>query len=424
MTSRRTILNSIVATGVLSAFGCSSSRQRSSDAARVAIIGGGFAGATCARQLRKLDPQLAVTLIEPAPVYTACPFSNLVIAGMRDIRAQRFGYAALEAEGIRVVRARAHDVDPVSHKILLVGGDVIAYDRLVIATGASPRFDALPGYDAAAAQIMPHAWQAGPQTLLLRKQLRAMPEGGVVAISVPPEPYRCPPGPYERASLIAHYLQSNNPRAKVLILDSKDRFSKQALFQQAWQDSYPGMIEWAGLSDGANVVRVEPATMTIHTDFDAVRADVANIIPPQSAGRLVRRAGVADASGWCPVEPASFASRLQQDIHVIGDAAIANGMPKSAFAANAQAKLCAVQVARALRGQPPVSTKLINTCYSYISPQQAISVADVYTPEASLWQPVAGAGGTSPLDASSADRAKEAGYAANWFAAITAETFG
>lgn len=391
--------------------------------ARVVVVGGGFAGATCARTLRKLDNSLAVTLVEASPTYTACPLSNLVVAGLRPLSAQQFRYAALAAEGITVAADTATNVDPAARQVLLHSGSQLRYDRLVMAPGIALRWGALPGYDAAASQRLPHAWHAGEQTLLLKRQIAAMRDGGVVVIVAPDNPYRCPPGPYERASVIAHYLKIRKPRSKLLILDAKDQFSKQALFQQAWQALYGDMIQWSGLSDGARVVRVDAAKKTLYTDFEAVRGDVVNVIPPQQAGRIAQRAGVGDASGWCPVAPLSFASTLQPYIHVIGDAAIANAMPKSAFAANAQAKLCALQVVRALNDEPPLTSKLINTCYSYVAPDYAISIAGVYRPEASAWLEVEGAGGVSPLTAPAKARALEARHAADWYRTITAEVF-
>ena len=294
----------------------------------------------------------------------------------------------------------------------------------MIAPGVDLRWDALPGYDEAAAEQMPHAWQAGEQTLLLRRQLEAMDDGGLVVIAPPANPYRCPPGPYERASLIAYYLKARKPRSKVLILDAKDAFSKQRLFLDAWKQLYPGMIEWVPLSGGGEVVAVEPATRTLVTDFDRHRADVANVIPPQRAGHIAIAAGVADRTGWCPIDPVSFESTLQPGIHVIGDAALAGAMPKSAFAANAQAKCCAAAVAALLDGRAPAPPKLINACYSIVAPDYAISVAGVYHAAAGQLAEVAGAGGTSPLDAPRSQRAREAEYAAAWFRTITAEAFG
>ena len=391
---------------------------------RVVVIGGGFGGASCARALKAADPVLDVTLIEPNGSYTACPFSNLVLGGYRRIADQQFSYGALATRGIRIAPLAASDVDATRRVVTLSDSTQLPYDRLVLAPGIDIDWRGLPGYDAAAAERMPHAWRAGAQTMLLRRQLEALPDGGVVAMSVPQAPYRCPPGPYERASLIASYLKQHKPAAKLLILDAKDSFSKQALFQQGWQALYGSMIEWAGAADGAAVIEVNARNKSLITDFDRIEADVANVIPPQRAGAIAVRAGVTDASGWCPIEAATFESTLVPGIHVIGDAAIANAMPKSAFAANAQARLCAVQVVRLLRGDEPGVTKLVNTCYSLLNPTYGISVAGVYTPTANGWTPVPGAGGASDLDAPATYRRLEARYAGDWFAAITGQVFG
>jgi len=392
--------------------------------ARVAVVGGGFGGATAARQLKAAAPEVEVTLIEANARYTACPFSNLVLAGERRLASQQFGYAAVAAAGVRTVHDRVLAVDGAARRLRLAGGAVLGYDRLILAPGIRLRWNAVEGYDETAAQHMPHAWQAGAQTLLLRRRLEAMDDGGLVIIAAPANPYRCPPGPYERASLVAGWLAKARPRSKLLILDAKDRFSKQALFEAAWRDRFGDRVSWQGLSDGGSLRRVDAAAGVVETDFDRYRPAVANVIPPQRAGVVADRAGVSDVSGWCPVDPVSFESTLVPGIHVIGDAAIANAMPKSAFAANAQGKVCALQVARLLRGQAPLSTTLLNTCYSLIASDYAISVAGVYRPGTGALEEVAGAGGTSPLDAPPALRAAEARYARDWFAAITREVFG
>jgi sulfide dehydrogenase [flavocytochrome c] flavoprotein chain len=391
---------------------------------RIVVLGGGFAGATCARMLRRTDPLFAVTLIEANATFTACPFSNAVIAGLRDISAQRFGYDALRSEGVAVAQDQAITVNPQVRRVTLRGGSTLDYDRLVLAPGIAIRWDALPGYDEAAAATMPHAWLAGEQTILLRSQLEAMPEGGTVVISAPANPFRCPPGPYERASLIAWYLKKAKPRAKLIILDAKDSFSKQRLFESAWQLLYPELIEWVSLSSGGKVTSVDAKTRTFVTDFATYKADVANVIPPQRAGEIAETAGVANTTGWCPIDPVTFEARLQPNIHIIGDAAIAGAMPKSAFAANAQAKVCALAVARLLQGKTPSPPKLINTCYSLVAPDYGISIAGVYHPVNGQLADVEGAGGVSPLDASPDFRAREASYAEAWFRTITAETFG
>jgi NADPH-dependent 2,4-dienoyl-CoA reductase/sulfur reductase-like enzyme len=270
---------------------------------------------------------------------------------------------------------------------------------------------------------MPHAWKAGEQTLLLKRQLDAMEDGGTVVMSVPPNPYRCPPGPYERASLIAYYLKTRKPRSKLIVLDAKDTFSKQRLFQAAWKVLYPN-FEYVPLAAGGAVAEVDVGAMTLRTDFETYKATIANVIPPQRAGGIAVACGAADRSGWCPIDPVTFESRLVPGIHVIGDASIAGAMPKSAFSANAQAKVCAAAIIELLAGREPPQPKLINTCYSLVAPDYGISVAGVYHPTKGVLADVEGAGGTSPLDAPASVRALEAGYAEDWFRTITAETFG
>src|SRR5947209_178364 len=318
----------------------------------------------------------------------------------------------------------ASAVDAQARSVTLADGAKLSYDRLVLAPGIDIRWGALPGYDETAAAQMPHAWRAGEQTLLLRRQLEAMDDGWLVVISAPANPFRCPPGPYERASLIAHYLKTKKPKSKLMILDAKDAFSKQRLFQAAWAELYPGLLEWVPLSKGGAVTSVDAASRTLMTDFGRHQAKVANVIPPQKAGRIADGAGVADGTGWCPIDPVTFESKLQPNIHVIGDAAIAGAMPKSAFSANSQAKACAVAVATLLRGEKPAEPKLINTCYSLVAPDYAISIAGVYHPANGLLADVEGAGGTSPVDAPDSFRALEASYADAWFKTITSEVFG
>jgi NADPH-dependent 2,4-dienoyl-CoA reductase/sulfur reductase-like enzyme len=386
-------------------------------APQVVVIGGGFGGATAARALHRLG--MAVTLVEREATYLSCPFSNAVIAGLREMEAQRFGYDGLRREGIVVLHQAARTVE--GRQVVLADGATLPFDRLVMAPGISLRPDAIPGLDT---EAMPHAWQAGPQTLLLRRQLEAMEDGGLVVLSAPANPYRCPPGPYERASLIAHYLKTRKPRSKLILLDEKDAFSKQKLFEEAWAALYPGLLEWVPLSAGGKVVEVDAAEQLVRTEFGEHRAAVASIIPPQAAGRIAQAAGLTDRSGWCPVDPVSFESRQRPGIHLIGDAIIAGAMPKSAFAANDQARVCAEAVAAMLRGEAPAPPKLINTCYSLVEPGYGISIAGVYQPANGLLADVPGAGGTSALGAPAAVRAAEAGYAEDWFRTITADAFG
>jgi sulfide dehydrogenase [flavocytochrome c] flavoprotein chain len=391
---------------------------------RVVVVGGGFAGASCARALRQADPRVVVTLVEPNTTFTACPFSNAVIAGLRELPAQQFTYDRVAADGITIARTTATAVDAQARSVSLADGARLPYDRLVLAPGIDIRWGALTGYDEAAAAQLPHAWKAGEQTLLLRRQLEAMADGGLVVIVAPANPFRCPPGPYERASLVAHYLKTKKPKSKLIILDAKDTFSKQRLFQQAWTELYPGLLEWVPLSKGGQVVSVDAATRTLVTDFGQHKPAVANVIPPQKAGRIAEVAGVADRTGWCPIDPVTFESKLQPGIHVIGDAAIAGAMPKSAFAANSQAKTCAAVVVRLLTGAAPSATKLINTCYSLVAPDYGISVAGVYQPSGGQLADVPGSGGVSPAEAPRATRAAEAVLAEAWFRTITTEVFG
>ena len=381
-------------------------------------------GVSCARALRQADPRIQVMLVEPDTTFTACPFSNAVIAGLRPLSAQQFTYDRVAADGIPIIRGSATAVEVGTRTVTVAGGTRLGYDRLVLGPGIDIRWGALPGYDEAAATQMPHAWKAGEQTLLLRQQLEGMADGGLVVISAPANPFRCPPGPYERASLIAHYLKAKKPHSKVLILDAKDAFSKQKLFQQAWAELYPGLIEWVPLSKGGNVTSVDPATRTLVTDFGRHPAAVANVIPPQKAGRIADAAGVADKSGWCPIDPVTFESKLVPGIHVIGDAAIAGAMPKSAFAANAQAKVCATAIVELLTGKTPPVPKLINTCYSLVAPDYGISVAGVYRPRNGLLTEVENSGGVSPVNAPPAFRQQEANLTNAWFRTITGEIFG
>jgi NADPH-dependent 2,4-dienoyl-CoA reductase/sulfur reductase-like enzyme len=421
MATRRHVVRGFAAATASLALPCPSYAQ---SAARIVVIGGGFGGAACARALRKIDSRLQVTLVEPNRIFTACPFSNEVIAGLRGIEGQQFGYDKIAASGVTVVAQAATKVDPQTRNVGLADGTSLAYDRLVLAPGIDLRLDALPGYDEVAAIKMPHAWKAGEQTLLLRRQLEAMEDGGVVVLAVPAAPYRCPPAPYERASLIAHYLKASKPRAKILILDAKDAFPQQRLFENAWKEFYPGMIERISLSQGGRVVSVEAASNTLVTDFGNYDAQVANVIPPQKAGRIADLAGAVDKTGWCPIDPATFASRLVPNIHVIGDATIGGGIPKSASAANAEGKACASVVASLLAGTAPAELKLEGTCYNTVTPGYAFSLSGIYQPRDDIFAEVEGSGFTSPVNAASEVRKDEADRAQSWYKAITVETFG
>lgn len=417
--SRRAVARGIAALVTATALPCPAIAQA---AARVVVIGGGFGGASCARALRKLDAKLQVTLIEPSRIFTACPFSNEVIAGLRELPALQFTYNGIVGEGVTLIVQAATKIDPQARKVGLADGGSVDYDRLVLAPGIDLRFDALPGYGEEAALNMPHAWKAGEQTILLRKQIEAMEDGGTVVLAVPAAPLRCPPAPYERASLIAHYLKSRKPRSKILILDAKDGFSQQRLFETAWKELYPSMIERIALSQGGRVTSVDAATNTIVTDFGNYTAQVASVIPPQKAGRIAEIAGAADNTGWCPIDPMSFASKLVPDIHVIGDAAISGGISKSASAAQAQGKACAAAVVNLLAGKAPETPRLTSACYNTVAPGYTFSLSGVYQPRDGQFAEVESV--TSPVNAPREVRAREAEAAENWFKTITVDAFG
>lgn len=414
-----------VGAAALAGFVLATRRLPAAPSARVFVLGGGYAGSCCAKYLKRLAPTLAVTLLaRPGPYYT-CPFSNLVLAGRLGLDELARDHAALAQAGVEVVYGEAVAVDPVVKRVRLADGREFGADRLVLAPGVELAFDALPGYDAAAAETLPHAWEAGAQTVLLRRQLEALPDGGTVLISVPAEPYRCPPGPYERASLIAWWLARARPRAKLLILDAKDTFSKQPLFRRGWQALYGGRLEWVSGSDGGRIERVDAATRTLHAGFGfgPYRGDVVNVIPPQRAPRLLREAGLTDASGWCPVSPLAFESRRHPGVHVLGDAADAAPMPKSAYAATSQARAVAAAIVALLRAEAPLGPVYLNTCYSLLAPDYGISIAGVYRIADGRLGAVREAGGSSPPEADAAFRAREAVYASGAYASLTADAF-
>ena len=417
--TRRDVARGIVASAAVASLHSPAGAQA---AAHIIVIGGGFGGSSCARALRQLDAKLQVSLIEPNQTFTACPFSNEVIAGMRELPAQQFRYDRIAAGGVTVIPQAAVKVDAQERSVTLADGTSLGYDRVVLSPGIDLRFDALPGYDETASLKMPHAWKAGEQTMLLRRQIEAMEDGGTVVIAVPAAPLRCPPAPYERASLIAHYLKTNKPRSKVLILDAKDGFSQQRLFEAAWKELYPGMIERIALSQGGRVTSVDLATGTIITDFGNYKADVASVIPSQKAGRIADLAGAADNTGWCPIDPVSFASKLVPNIHVIGDACIAGQIPKAASAASAQGKACAAGIVAMLSGKAPETPQLSGACYNTVAPGYAFSLSGVYQPKDGQFAEVEGA--TSPVNASREVRQREAEAAETWFRTITEETFG
>jgi sulfide dehydrogenase [flavocytochrome c] flavoprotein chain len=398
---------------------------------KVVIVGGGTGGATAAKYIKMADSSIDVTVIEPNQEYITCYLSNEVLGGDRAFDTLKVSYDGLKALGINVVHDTASGIDAEKKVVKTAGGTEFGYDRCIVAPGIQILFDKVEGYSEEAAQKAPHAWKAGEQTLILRKQLEDMADGGVVVISAPANPFRCPPGPYERASQIAHYFKAHKPKSKVIILDSKQAFSKQGLFTQAWERLYGygtdnALIEWRPGPDAA-VSLVNVDEMTVETGFgDEIKADILNIIPPQRAGEIAQTAGLADDSGWCPVEAISFESKLQKGIHVIGDACIAGAMPKSAYAANSQAKVAAAAVVAMLKGEEPGTPSYVNTCYSIVGTDYGISVAGVYrmAEDGSAIADVEGAGGVTPMDAPEWALAREVQYAYSWYKNIVKDSFG
>lgn len=390
---------------------------------RIVVVGGGFAGATCAGVLRQLLPRAAITLIEPRAAWVTGPLSNAMLVGMTSRSVVTHGPAALARRGIRVEAQSAVAIDVEQRRVRTSDRRWHAADRIVVAPGIDPRWGFIEGLDADSSDAMPHGWTGGHQLDLLERRLSVLEDGATVVIAAPQNPYRCPPGPYERASLFAWYLSRRRQRCKILVVDAKDDFSKRALFQLGWDQLYPGVIEWVPRASGGEVVSVDVAAASlVLASGERIRADLASVIPLQQAGALARSAGLADSSGWCPVDPASFRSTLHEGIHVIGDAAIAQPMPKSAFSANSQAKLCALAIAAELTGQPAPEARLLNTCYSLLAPDHAISVSGVYGVAAGRLGVLNE--GVSELVASPGLRATEATNARAWYGSIIADSFG
>ncbi len=397
---------------------------------QVVVVGGGAGGATVAKYIRKADPSIEVTLIEPNEYYYTCFMSNEILAGERTIGSIKFGYEGLSQHGIKVVRGYVNNIKPAEKTVTTQEGYTFRYDRLVISPGIDFKWDAIEGYDESVVDKMPHAWRAGSQTITLRKQLETMKDGGTVIIAPPPKPFRCSTAPYERASLIAHYLKQHKPRSKILILDGNEAFPKQQLFIQGWKKLYGygtgnSMIEWLPPSKEGNVVRVDAKQMAVYTgDFeDKHTAAVINVIPPQQAGKIAVIAGLVNQKGWCPINKKTFESLQQPGIHVIGDAAQAGKMPKSAHAAYSQAQVCAMAVVAALSDKEMGTPSYLNTCYSIIGKDYGISIATVYRLKGKMIAPVEGVDGLSPMDASAEDRKREVIYAHSWFKNLTHEMF-
>ncbi|MDP1612586.1 MAG: FAD/NAD(P)-binding oxidoreductase [Sulfuritalea sp.] len=387
---------------------------------RVVVVGGGFGGTIAAKYIRMMDATIEVVLIERNDHFVSCPFSNLYIGGlMKDLSPLTIKYDKLAANhGVKVLQAEVTGVDAAAKVVKTSAGDV-TYDRLVLSPGIEFRTDEIKGYDLATTpEIMPHAWKAGPQTILLRKQLEAMKAGGNVLISIPLAPFRCPPGPYERASMIAMYLKQHKPGSKVIILDANpDIVSKKGLFLKGWKKHYDGLIEYRAAK---KVTEIDTRGMAVLVEgIEEVKGAVINVIPPQKAGHIAHVAGVVGTDKkWCPVNPMTFESTLHKNIHVIGDSCVAGAMPKSGYSANSEAKVCATNIVALMNGKDITEMSAINTCYSFLSAKEAVSVTGVYraNKEKHVIEPVPGSVGVSP-DLSET----EAIYAESWLKNILTE---
>ncbi|MEL6277577.1 MAG: NAD(P)/FAD-dependent oxidoreductase [Pseudomonadota bacterium] len=393
-------------------------------AGRVVVIGGGTGGATAARYLAKDSKgALDVTLIEPTRTYYTCFFSNLYIGGFRDFASIGHNYGKLVSEyGVNVVHDWATGVDRDAKTVALAGGGSVPYDRLVISPGIDFVDGAVPGWDLSAQNKMPHAYKAGSQTQLLKSQLESMPEGGVFAMVAPPNPFRCPPGPYERICMAAHLLKEKNPTAKIMVIDPKPKFSKQALFQEGWDTHYSGMIEWIGPDFGGDKVEVRPDSMEVVVDGEAMKVDACNVIPKQKAGRIAELAGVTNDAGWAPVVPATFQSKADENIHVLGDASQQGDMPKSGFSANSQAKVAANAIRGALTGSKVFPAKFANTCWSLIDTNDGVKVGASY--EATEEKVAKTDGFISQTGEDAALRKQTYEESLGWYAGITTDMFG
>jgi len=422
--NRRNFNKLVVGSFALSMAACSSLSNVNlpKNKKRVVVVGGGFGGATAAKYLKKFSPDTEVILIEQNKEYYTCPFGNTVIAGINDIDYIKHDYKTLESKyGITVIHETVKKVDGATNSVILENGDVIPYHKAIVSPGIDFKYE--KGYVEGSELYSPHAYKAGAQTTLLREQLEAMKNGGTYVMVAPENPFRCPPGPYERISLVAHYIKNNKPDSKIIILDQKSKFSKQGLFQEGWENLYEDMIEWRSVEFGGKVIKVDPKTKLITTDDGDVQADVLNYIPRQKAGKLAFDSGLTKGD-WCPINTKTFESKLVKNIHVIGDASISSSMPKSGFSANSQAKIAALQVSRLLAKMDIINPpKLVNTCYSLLSPDYGITVAAVYEANGDKIVKVEGSGGLSPMNASAQYRKREAEYAVGWYKNQMADIF-
>ena len=419
--NRRTFLGTgVAASAALSAprvWGASHGRPK------VVVIGGGAGGATAARYVAKDSKgEIDVTLIEPTRTYYTCFFSNLYIGGFRELSSIGHTYGTLAADyGINVVHDWATGVDRDAKTVALAGGGSVPYDRLIISPGIDFVDGAVPGWDTSSQTKMPHAYKAGTQSELLKRQIESMPEGGTFAMIAPPNPYRCPPGPYERVSMVAHVLKEKNPTAKILIVDPKAKFSKQGLFEEGWNKHYSGMIERIGPDFGGDNVSVDPDAMTVDIDGAVEKVDVCNVIPAMKAGLICEAAGLTDGN-WAPVVPATMQSRMDENIHILGDASAQGDMPKSGFSANSQAKVAAMAVRGALTGSKVFPAKFSNTCWSLIDTEDGIKVGASY--EATDEKIAKTDGFISQTGEDAALRKATYEESEGWYAGITADMFG
>lgn len=389
---------------------------------RVVVIGGGAGGATAARYIAKdSDGGIAVTLVEPSRTYATCFFSNLYLGGFKTLQDITHSYGPLAAAGVNVVHDWAIGVDRAAKTVTLAGGATLPYDKLILSPGIDFVEGSVPGWSVAAQNAMPHAYKAGSQTELLKAQVEAMPEGGVFAMVAPPNPYRCPPGPYERVSMVAHVLRDRNPTAKIVIADPKPKFSKMALFEEGWARHYPGMIDWVGEDFGGGNVSVDPTAMTLDIDGDLLEVDVCNVIPAMKAGRIADVAGVTEGN-WAPVNAVDMSSKADPDIYVLGDASQQGDMPKSGFSANSQAKVCANAVRAALTGSTQFPARYANTCWSLIDAEDGVKVGATYEPTAEKIARVDGfisqVGETDELRRATYEESE------GWYLGITGDMFG
>lgn len=390
---------------------------------RVVVIGGGAGGATAARYIAK-DSKGAVdvTLIEPTRKYYTCFFSNLYLGGFKDVSDIGHTYGTLASMyGINVVHDWAIDVDRDSKTVSLAGGATLGYDKLILSPGIDFVDGAVEGWDISSQNKMPHAYKAGSQSELLKAQIMAMPEGGTYAMIAPPNPYRCPPGPYERVSMVAHTLKKLNPKAKILIADPKPKFSKMALFQEGWANHYEGMIDWVGEEFGGGEVSVNPDAMTLIIDGEENKVDVCNVIPAMKAGKIAEMAGVTDGN-WAPVNAIDMSTKADTDVYVLGDASSQGDMPKSGFSANSQAKVCANAVRGALTGSKVFPAKFSNTCWSLIDTNDGVKVGATYEATSEKIAKVDGFISKTGEDAATRKATYE--ESEGWYAGITADMFG